>query len=205
MSIRRRVAATALFVSAGALTIAACASSGPYVWVDRFHSAADSTADGYVFGAGDLIAVQVWDHPEMSTRARVRDDGKISVPFLGDVKVVGTTPSGLAHDLETSLKAGGLVVAPHATISLEERGPIKISVLGEVARPGLYPLDRGAGLAEALASAGGLTEFARRDRIFVTRRSPQLVRIRFTFDALVGGRGPAATFQLQPGDVVVAE
>lgn len=201
----RRTHALAFLVTTAVIALSACASTGPYVWVDKLQGTAESPTNGYVFGEGDLISIQVWDHPELATRARVRDDGRISVPFLGDVKVAAMAPDALARELETDLKARGLVVAPHATVSLEERGPLKVAVLGEVARPGLYPLDRGAGVAEALASAGGLTEFAHRDRIFVMRRSPQLVRIRFTFDALVGGRGAAATFQLRPGDVVVSE
>jgi polysaccharide export outer membrane protein len=69
----------------------------------------------------------------------------------------------------------------------------------------MYTLDNNAGVAEALASAGGLTEFAHRDQIFVIRRNPTPVRIRFTYSALAEARGQAATFRLKPGDVVVAQ
>jgi polysaccharide biosynthesis/export protein len=97
------------------------------------------------------------------------------------------------------------VVDPRVMVVLEETKPLAVAVMGEVVHAGMYTLIPGAGVAEALASAGGLTEFAHRDRIFVVRRTPQLVRIRFTYSALVGGSGKAPTFRLQNGDVVVTE
>jgi polysaccharide export outer membrane protein len=66
-------------------------------------------------------------------------------------------------------------------------------------------LERGAGVLEALAAGGGLTEFAHRDRIFVLRRHSAPVRIRFTFEGLSRGQGRAAAFRLESGDVVVVE
>jgi polysaccharide export outer membrane protein len=83
--------------------------------------------------------------------------------------------------------------------------PLTVAILGAVARPGTYTLDRSNGVADALASAGGLTEFAHKDRIFVLRRTPTPARIRFTLAALTDSIGPAALFRLRSGDVVVAE
>jgi polysaccharide biosynthesis/export protein len=80
-----------------------------------------------------------------------------------------------------------------------------VYVLGAVKTAGKYPLPPGSGVAEALALAGGLTEFAHKDRIFVLRHTPKPVLIRFTFDAITGQTGPAAAFRLQPGDVVKVE
>jgi polysaccharide export outer membrane protein len=88
---------------------------------------------------------------------------------------------------------------------VEETRPLTVPVLGEVAHPGQYALERGAGVLEALAAGGGLTEFAHRDRIFVLRRHPVQVRIRSTFEALSRGQGRAAAFRLESGDVVVVE
>jgi len=82
-----------------------------------------------------------------------------------------------------------------------------ISVLGEVAKVGSYPLEQGSGLMEAMAAAGGPTQYASTDRIVVIRREPSgnRVRIRFDYDALTQLRGAAATFRLQNGDVIVVE
>ena len=74
-----------------------------------------------------------------------------------------------------------------------------------MAHPGVLTLDSSTGLAQALAAAGGLTEFANRDRIFVVRQQPRHVRIRFTWESVSRDEGRAATFPLRPGDVVVVE
>ena len=178
-------------------------SAGTFVWIDDVPVLRDPGA--YTIAAGDLLHVQVWDHDNMSGRIRVRSDGRISVPLLNDAVAAGKTPEQLARDLEAYLREKNLVVYPRVTVVLEETRPLAVAVMGEVAHAGMYTLSPGAGVAEAIASAGGLTEFAHRDRIFVVRRTPQLVRIRFTYSALVGGSGKAPTFHLQNGDVVVTE
>ncbi len=82
-----------------------------------------------------------------------------------------------------------------------------VSLLGEVAKVGTYPLEQGSGLMEALAAAGGPTPYATTDRIIVVRREPsgKRVRILFDYEALTQLRGAAATFRLQNGDVIVVE
>lgn len=195
-----RLASLVALVALGACT----GPRGSYVWIEQFHDTqrADSV---YTIDGGDLIAVQVWDHPELSTRARVRDDGRVSIPLLGDVAAGRSTAAGFARSLEGELKSRGLVPSPRVTVALEERRPLRVAVLGEVARAGVYQLDPGAGVAEAIASAGGLSTFAHRDRIFVTRRGATPVRIRFSFASLGRPESGAASFQLRPGDVVTVE
>lgn len=179
-------------------------SAGSYVWVDDLP--APQNAPAYTIGVGDLLNVQVWDHDKMSSRTRVRDDGYISMPLLDDAIAAGRTPEQLARELEASLKDKNLVVNPRVTVVLEETGPLKIPVMGEVARKGVFTLENGAGLAEAIASAGGLTEFAHRDQIFVLRRTPpKSVLIRFTFDEISSATGNASSFRLRAGDVVIAK
>ncbi len=182
---------------------AACASRGPYVWADRYASPAP-TAE-YVVTPGDILAVQVWDNDKISTRARVRPDGRITVPLLNDVPVAGSTPPQVARDLEQRLRQANLVITPHVSVALDESRPVSISVLGKVVHSGSFALADGSGIADALATAGGLTEFAHEDRIYVMRRAPEPVRIRFTFGAITGGSPQAASFRLRSGDVVVAE
>ena len=162
----------------------------------------------YRIAPGDVLAVRVWNQDSMSdAHARVRDDGKISVPFLQDVDVAGTTPSELSQRLQTKLKT--YVVNPVVTITVEEVRALRVSVLGEVSKPGQYALDRGAGVLAALAAAGGLTDYAHRDEIFVLRNTPGEARgptrIRFRYSVLVAGERPAASFRLKPDDVVVVE
>jgi polysaccharide export outer membrane protein len=180
-----------------------CAHGGAFVWVDGYAVADPPASGAYTIQDGDLIRVQVWNQDAMSTRARVRSDGRISVPFLKDVEVAGKTPAALASELERMLKE--YVVQPAVYVVVEESKPATVSVIGEVGRPGVYPLDAGAGMAQTLAAAGGLTAFAHKKRIYVLRPGPRPARIRFTYDGLVGGAGPASVFRLHAGDVVVVE
>jgi polysaccharide biosynthesis/export protein len=188
-----------------ALTAAGCRAHGSFVPVEEF--AAPPQDAEYHIGPGDLLSVRVWNQDAMSNpRARVRDDGMISVPFLQDVEVAGTTPAELSQRLQARLKA--YVVNPVVTVTVEEIRPLRVSVLGKVTRPGQYELERGAGVLAALAAAGGLNDYADRDGIFVLRagaagKSP--MRIRFRYAALTGGDRPAAAFQLRGGDIVVAD
>ena len=194
------------FASLVALTLGlgACASSrGSYVWADNV--APSETPTGYAIGVGDLLSVSVYGNDRLSTRTRVRSDGRISMPLLHDVQAAGRGPAELATELEKQFKEGDLVINPHVTVLVEEVRPISVAVLGAVSRAGTYALDPSAGVAEALAAAGGLTEFAHKDRLFVVRRTPQPMRIRFTFESITSATGRAPLFRLRSGDVVVAE
>lgn len=175
-------------------------STTPYVWVNDLPK--DQAGQEYVVGSGDVLNVRVFNQDNMSTRARVRSDGKIAVPFLGDVNVRGRTPSAISKELETRFKE--FVVSPVVTITVEETQPTAVSVLGEVSHPGIYTVDGSSGVLQALAAAGGLTEYASRGGIYVVRRDPP-EHIRFTFDGLTQAASRAATFRLHAGDVVVVE
>jgi polysaccharide export outer membrane protein len=165
---------------------------------------------GYRIAPGDVLGVRVWNQESMSlARARVRDDGRISVPFLNDVEVVGETPTLLALRLQNSLRS--FVQNPVVTVTVEEIRPFRIPVIGQVTRPGVYDLERGAGVLAALAAAGGLTDYAHRDLVYVlrptdpARRGAPPLRVRFTFDGLTRADPAAAAFVLHQGDTVVVE
>jgi polysaccharide export outer membrane protein len=180
----------------------ACANQGGFVWVDNY-TPSRGTPAGYVAGVGDLLNVQVFDNDKLSTRTRVRSDGSISLPLLSDVPVLGKTPARIAQEIEILLKERNLILDPHVNVVVDELKPVNVSVLGAVNHAGRFSLEPGAGLAEALASAGGLSEFAHKDRIFVSRNTPERVRIRFNFDALSSPTGRAALFRLQDGDLIM--
>jgi polysaccharide biosynthesis/export protein len=165
---------------------------------------ANDSAD-YVISSGDVLQVRVFQQEAMSARVKVRADGKVSLPLVNDVMVAGKSPAVLAAELQTRLK--DFINTPVVTVSLEEMRPVTVSVVGEVARSGLVTVEQNSGLLQAVAAAGGLTDFAHRDGLFVLRKIPGQApkRIHFTWDALSRGEGPAGRFTLLPGDVVVAE
>jgi polysaccharide export outer membrane protein len=189
-----------------ALTLGGCKTQAPYIWGDALPASKEPADKEYVIQPGDQLSVRVWGQDSMSARAKVRPDGRISLPFLDDVEAAGLTPSALGKRVQARLKE--YVVNPVVTVSLEDLRPVVVSVLGEVTRPGQYPLEQGSGVLQALAAAGGMTPFADKDWILVVRKrkdGTDTERIRFTYESLKGAQGRAATFRLQGGDVVVVE
>ena len=177
---------------------------GTFVWVDDFKEEAQPDGD-YIIRQGDLVNVRVFGQEAMSARSRVRGDGKISLPFLNDVTAAGFTPVVLSAQLQTRLK--DFINNPVVTISLEEVRPVPVSVLGEVPRPGIYTLDPNAGVLQAVAAAGGFTNFADKE-LFVLRNPSdggKPLRIRFDYDAVSQAKGKGAGFRLRPGDVLIVE
>lgn len=197
----RRPADLAVFLFL-ALFAGGCASTGSFVWLKDLEVPAAAT-EAQVIRPGDLISVHVWNAEPMETRQRVRDDGRVSLFFMGDVAVAGLTPNQVAAAVAERLD--GVVRSPQVNVVLEEPAANTIAVLGEVARPGTFPVPQTPTIIEALAAAGDLTEFAHRDRIFVLRRSPAPLRVRATYDDLRRGADAASDFRLRPGDVVVVE
>ena len=189
------------------IALAGCGAADAYVPVDQIPPAQLSEKAGgdYVIASGDVLNVRVYNQDAISTRGRVRPDGRIGVPLAGEIEAVGRRPAELARDLEARLKP--FVVAPSVVVGVEETQPVRVSVVGEVTRPGVYVLEPGTGVLDALAAAGGATEFADRERIFVVRKATDghPLRIRFGYVALTRGHGRAVTFTLSTGDAVIVE
>jgi polysaccharide export outer membrane protein len=181
----------------------ACRHAGSYVWADDYATAPQTPA--YQIATGDLLSIRVLSHDELSGRVRVRSDGRISVPYLQDFDAAGLTPATLADRLQEALTK--FVNHPFVNVSVDEAHPLTVSVTGEVTRPGVYPFEPTAGVLQALASAGGLTQFAHENDIYVVRRDASgiPVRIRFRYEQLAHAEGRAGTFSLQRNDLVVVE
>lgn len=195
---------TRLVPLCAALVVSGCYTpQGAFIFVDDF--ALPATTE-YRMAPGDLLAVQVFQQEAMSARVRVRRDGRVSLPMVGEVLVAGRTPTEFASDLQQRLK--DFINTPRVNVVLEEARPLTVSVVGEVVRPGINTLEANSGVLTAIAAAGGLNDFAHRDGIFVLRTVPgedKPRRIRFTWQALSQGAGNSGRFVLQPGDTVVVE
>ena len=96
-------------------TLAACAGTGPYVWVDSLPPQAGASGNDVVVTDGDMINVRVFNQDPLSTRDKVRSDGKISLPVVGEIVARGKRPAQLATEIQDKLKA--VVVAPSVTVS----------------------------------------------------------------------------------------
>jgi polysaccharide export outer membrane protein len=123
----------------------------------------------YRIVAGDVLDVIVWRNKELSLQVTVRPDGWISYPLASDVKVAGATVVEVQKKLEEALAK--YVTSPSVTVVVTRVANLRVSILGKVRQPGRYNLDGPTTVLDVLALAGGLTEFADHDGIYVLRAS----------------------------------
>ena len=186
------------------LVVTSCSSSGPYTWYTRVPKSEWGSPTGeYVIGVGDTISIRVYEQEAVSASGKIRRDGRIALPLVGELMVAGKAPSALARELETKLKQ--FIVSPRVTVNVEQSQPIQVTTLGEIGTKGTLTLEPPATLIQALAQAGGLTEYADESAIFVLRFLPTFQRIRFDYDAIIENDAGAATFPLRTGDVIMVE
>jgi polysaccharide export outer membrane protein len=130
-------------------------------------SAAGAASDSYVIGASDVLTITVWKEPTLSGSLLVRPDGMISVPLLGDVQASGLTPLQLAYQIAVKLKK--FIQDPNVSVVLTQINSKKVYLLGEVGKKGPMEMTPGMTLLEAIASAGGLTDYANTKKIYILR------------------------------------
>src|SRR5690606_18010029 len=117
----------------------------------------------YRIGPEDVLDILVWKNPELTRTVVVRPDGRISLPLLNDILAAGLTPNELRQILSDGYAE--YVNAAEVSVIVSEIRSVQVSVLGMVRNAGSYELGRQATVLDALAMAGGLTEFAKKDRI----------------------------------------
>jgi polysaccharide export outer membrane protein len=195
----QRLVASVIF----ALILSACGGHGKYVWVqDLPPQPKPAPQVEYLIGPADQLTVTVRQDERVSAKTKVRHDGKITLGLIGDVEASGRTLPGLAQEISKRLSS--FIESPIVTVSLDETAPISVTVLGEVSRTGVFGLKPQSGVLDAIAVAGGLTEFADRDNIYVLRRSGPS-RIRFSYVLLVENEAKSRAFYLENGDVLMVE
>lgn len=150
-------------------------------------------------GAGDLVEVSVFGAPDLETKIRVTSDGDINLPLINDVHVEGLTIDEAESVIARRLQNGGFVKNPHVQIYIQEYTSQGASVLGEVARPGVYPVLGNQTLFNLVSAAGGLTDRAG-GNIVVTHRGQPPITIPISRN-LEDSRG--AEIAVLPGDSIV--
>jgi polysaccharide export outer membrane protein len=168
--------------------------------------AANSSAPTtYVIGVGDVLYISVLRQQELSSEVVVRPDGKISLPLLGDVHAAGLPPDQLRDVVTTALAK--FVIGPVVTVQVRAASARvsahNVFVIGEVARPGMYPLSDSMTVLQLLATAGGLSKFARRDGVVIVRQvDGKSITLPFDYAAVTAGQRLEQNVMLLPGDVV---
>lgn len=128
--------------------------------------AAAEGAENYVLGPGDAIKIKIFGEPELDLEVQLTDSGTLNYPFLGTVKATGMTLKQLEQRIYNGLK-GDYFVEPNVFVGMVQYRPFYIH--GEVKQPGGYPYQPGMTIDQAVALAGGLTERASKEKIFVAR------------------------------------
>ena len=156
----------------------------------------------YRIGPQDVLRIDVWKETEISRSVPVRPDGKISLPLLNDVQASGLTAMELSNNITEGLKK--FINNPQVTVSVTEINSRRVYVSGEVTRPGAFPLLPNMTVLQALTSAGGFTQFARTNKIYVLRtEGSKQVKHPFNYKEVVNGKRPEDNIALQPGDLIM--
>ena len=158
---------------------------------------------GDVLGPDDVVTVTVRLEDSLSGEFRVNADGTIAYPLLGALPAAGKTPSEVAEDLRARL-ADGYLRDPQVAVALTTMNSRKVSVLGEVTKPGRYPYREGMTLVAAVADAGGTTDSAVLAYVLLTRRiDGKDYSVQVPYRDITRGKAP--DMELAPNDIVVVQ
>jgi polysaccharide export outer membrane protein len=164
-------------------------------------NAAGMSNDSYIIGSSDMLSVTVWKQPTLSGALLVRPDGKISMPLLGDVEASGLKPMVLAAQITEKLKK--FIKDPEVAVVVTSIHNDYVYLLGEVGKKGPVVMTPNMTLLEALSSAGGLTDFANKKKIYVLRTvDGKQKRIPVNYKKALKG-DENYNISLSPGDTIV--
>ncbi len=156
----------------------------------------------YVIGPQDVLDINVWKEPNISRTVPVRPDGKISLPLLNDIQAAGLTPSQLSLKITSELRK--YLENPQVTVIVTAINSRRIYIMGEVGRPGVFPMLPNMTVLQALSEAGGFTPFAKLKDIYVLRtQNGRQIRYPFNYKNVIKGEDPQENRILQPGDTIV--
>ncbi len=175
----------------------ACAVAGAIalLWLTQ----AAAQPEDYRLGPGDLVRFVVFDHDELSISTRISQTGNITFPLVGVVLLSGLSARAAELLMARRLTEGGFVKQPEVTVIIEEYQSQKVSVMGQVAKPGQYPLDASKTVIDLLAMAGGvLNDTAAEDATLVRADGK---RIDIDLQKLFDG-DPAVNYSVQGGDTI---
>jgi polysaccharide export outer membrane protein len=194
-----------LYCAIATLSLVACSQKD--LRVKEYSIAADTPnpakppEEFYQIGAGDNLGIVLWKEPSLSGSVKVRPDGYITLPLVNEVQVVGLTTGQLRKVLETRYK--DFVADPFVSIRVEGISSTEVFLVGQVTKPGAYPLSGNESLLQILTRAGGLTIFADRDEIRVVRREgAKVIEYVVDYDAILKG-DLKQDILMRPGDRII--
>lgn len=156
----------------------------------------------YIIGEEDMLDINVWKEPDVSRTVPVRPDGKISLPLLNDVQAAGLTPMQLQQQITEKLRK--FLTEPQVTVIVTQINSQRVYIMGEVNRPGTFPLLPKMTILQLITTAGGFTQFANTGKIRIVRNeNGKQKTYTFNYKELMQGRQPEQNLELKPGDSIV--
>jgi polysaccharide export outer membrane protein len=159
--------------------------------------------ENFVIGNDDVLAISVWKEPELTKAVPVRSDGKISLPLVGEMQATGRTPLQLEESITAKLK--GFITSPEVTVIVQQVNSRKYNVLGEVSKPGQFPLTASTTIMDAIATSGGFKDFAKKSGVYVLRKGPDghETRLNFNYKDFIKGKNSSQNIKLEPNDTII--
>jgi polysaccharide biosynthesis/export protein VpsN len=152
-------------------------------------------------GAGDAFVMTIVGEDKLPKDFRVAPDGSVDLPYIHRIQVAGLEPQEIADLVRKKLVEGNVLKDPSVSIDVKEYNSKRIVILGQVAKPGSFPVTPGITFLQAISQAGGFSAMANRDRVNLTRKTGKQARtIVLSADAITDGSLP--DFPLQSGDAI---
>ena len=156
----------------------------------------------YLIGPEDVLQINVWKEPEISSSVPVRSDGKISLTLLNDVQAAGRTPMQLAAEITARLRE--FIAQPHVTVIVTAMNSRRVYVMGHVTKQGAVLLISNLTVLQALSAAGGPAQFANTKKIYILRADgDKQKRFFFNYPEVIKGRNTEQNIVLKSGDTIV--
>lgn len=159
-----------------------------------------------VLGPGDSIRVTVFQNPDLTTEARISAQGMIRMPLIGEVELKGLTPPQATNRIAKRLKDHQILKEPEVNLTLLQVRSRQVSVLGQVTRPGRYPLDdTSSRLIDVLAQAGGIAPTGDDTVTVITNRNGKTEKIGVNVSSMYRSADLTSNFELENGDTVYVQ
>lgn len=185
-----------------ALSAAGCATTCPEIAAAERQTflSVKPEEGGYVINAGDQIAIEVYQNPQLTRQVPVRPDGKITLPLVNDVPAAGFTVPQFQEKLTERLKT--YLKEPVVSVTVNQFSAKQIYIQGQVRQPAAFTYRGDMFILQAIALAGGPTPFSEGCAVVVRQKADGFVRYSVPLDPLMNGESMKENIQLQPNDVV---
>jgi polysaccharide biosynthesis/export protein VpsN len=176
-----------------------CLGCGPKV--DNSQVKLPTPMESTTLGPGDLFTLEVVGEKDLPKEFQVASDGTVDFPYVHRIEVQGLEPQQIARTVRDLLIEKRILIDPSVIVSVKEYNSKRITVLGEVRKPGSFPLTTGMTLVQAISNAGGLSAIANGNRVNLTRKDKDsATTVVLSFDSITAGKSP--DIPLQAGDQI---